>query len=204
MTRILSQTPPQQSGPRTRFLVVKRLPGERRSARLLLAAASILILLLLFLVDPQSNHLPACRFHALTGHSCPSCGLTRSFFALRHFDVGAAFGFHPLGPIVCLALLAGTLKSLIEGLSGRGWGLAIEWRSRRTFSGLILGLWVCLWLSVWGVRLNAERRAQQQPAAAACDVASAQSRASEYCAGERFLGCVECLRAGTLLEVPSL
>jgi hypothetical protein len=48
----------------------------------------------------------ACVSHALFGIDCPMCGMTRSFVALAHGDVAAAFAFHPAGPLLFVAMLA--------------------------------------------------------------------------------------------------
>jgi hypothetical protein len=48
----------------------------------------------------------ACWFHAATGLDCPFCGMTRSFVALAHGQVAAAFRFHPAGPLLFVAMLA--------------------------------------------------------------------------------------------------
>jgi hypothetical protein len=41
-----------------------------------------------------------CMFRNLTGHSCPGCGLTRSFSFLAHGDLRDGFHLNPLGPIL--------------------------------------------------------------------------------------------------------
>ncbi|MHC5038921.1 MAG: DUF2752 domain-containing protein [Planctomycetota bacterium] len=56
--------------------------------------------------------LPCCLFRALTGAPCPLCGLTRSFVSLSHGDFKAAFLFHPFGPVLYLAFIAGCLMQL--------------------------------------------------------------------------------------------
>jgi hypothetical protein len=40
-----------------------------------------------------------CPFRRLTGLPCPGCGLTRSWVAFAHGDVGDAFGYNWFGPI---------------------------------------------------------------------------------------------------------
>ncbi|NVB80590.1 MAG: DUF2752 domain-containing protein [Kofleriaceae bacterium] len=44
--------------------------------------------------------------HAAFGIDCPMCGMTRSFVALAHGDIGAAFRFHPAGPLLFVAMVA--------------------------------------------------------------------------------------------------
>ena len=47
-----------------------------------------------------------CPSVELFGVSCPFCGMTRSFVALAHGDLGASLRFHPAGPILFVAMLA--------------------------------------------------------------------------------------------------
>jgi hypothetical protein len=46
-----------------------------------------------------------CWFRAAFHIDCPFCGMTRSFVALAHGDVAAAFRFHPAGPLLFVAML---------------------------------------------------------------------------------------------------
>ncbi len=68
-----------------------------------------------------------CWFQGLWGIGCPTCGLTRSFVSLAHGDVVEAFGWHPMGPVLALWLMA-VLVLVIGGrvrgkspMSGRAW-----------------------------------------------------------------------------------
>lgn len=47
-----------------------------------------------------------CWLHAAFGIDCPMCGMTRSFVALAHGQLGAAFSFHPAGPLLFAAMVA--------------------------------------------------------------------------------------------------
>jgi hypothetical protein len=46
-----------------------------------------------------------CLVHAVTSAACPLCGMTRSFVALAHGDLGAAFRFHPGGLLLFVAMV---------------------------------------------------------------------------------------------------
>ena len=54
--------------------------------------------------DPsRAVFFPLCPLHALTGLSCPGCGLTRGFHALFHGDIAAALQLNLLLPVYALA-----------------------------------------------------------------------------------------------------
>lgn len=50
----------------------------------------------------QELGLPPCPSVLLFDRPCPGCGLTTSWTALLHGQIGAAFSAHPLGPILYL------------------------------------------------------------------------------------------------------
>lgn len=58
-------------------------------------------------VDPAAGRVPLvpCLFHAVSGWSCPLCGLTRGTNHLLHGDLGAALAMHPLTPVVVAAVI---------------------------------------------------------------------------------------------------
>src|SRR3954453_19408279 len=47
-----------------------------------------------------------CPFRHITGHPCPTCGLTRSGVAFLHGDFGASFHAHPFGPLLFVVAIA--------------------------------------------------------------------------------------------------
>jgi hypothetical protein len=92
---------------------------------------------------------PACAFRRLTGYPCPGCGMTRSFVSTAHGEIAAAFGYHPLGPILFLLVLA--------QLPYRAWCL---WRGPPRWAGhrgRSRWIWLCLiaLAAAWVCRLAA-------------------------------------------------
>lgn len=47
-----------------------------------------------------------CPIKALTGISCPSCGMTRAYFSLLRLKPSLAFAYHPLFPLPAIVLVA--------------------------------------------------------------------------------------------------
>lgn len=59
-----------------------------------------------------------CPVHALTGHDCPGCGMTRALMALARGDVAASVRQHPFGAPVLLWAVAAALLPPMRLLRG--------------------------------------------------------------------------------------
>ncbi|MFE0751575.1 DUF2752 domain-containing protein [Gordonia sp. NPDC058843] len=83
-----------------------------------------------------------CPFAVMTGLPCPGCGLTRSWVAFMHGDVGSAFTFNVFGPVF-LVLAAVTVVAATVTLVRRRGGPLAGWRD------LVLGPVGAVLLGVW-------------------------------------------------------
>lgn len=54
-----------------------------------------------------------CPIKALTGVSCPGCGMTRAFISLLNLKPSLAFYYHPLFPLVIIFAIAFFFKEKI-------------------------------------------------------------------------------------------
>lgn len=90
-----------------------------------------------------------CLFAHVTGLPCPGCGLGRSFVALTHGAWYEALVFHPLGPLVYLALAVVLVRLLVGAVRRRPLRPWLPQRLR----------WPAAWLGVatvvlvWAARL---------------------------------------------------
>ena len=62
---------------------------------LTIACIGIIVLLVLY----------ACPSSYFLGIPCPGCGMTRAFLSLLHLDFKTAFFYHPLFPVVIIAII---------------------------------------------------------------------------------------------------
>lgn len=53
----------------------------------------------------NSNTLPDCSFHNITGYLCPACGNTRAVLSLLQGHFFRSFGYNPMIPVLALVLL---------------------------------------------------------------------------------------------------
>ncbi len=83
------------------FLGRFHFDGWRLWCELLLIAAIITY----FAASTTICDVPLCPFRHFLGWSCPTCGTTRSVWAILHGNFAAAWGFNPLGFIVVIALV---------------------------------------------------------------------------------------------------
>jgi len=72
------------------------------------------------LAAPSGETLPTlCWIRATTGYECPMCGLSRSFVAFFHGDLGHAFRFHPLGPVLAIGTVIVLVAVFWLAIAGR-------------------------------------------------------------------------------------
>lgn len=79
--------------------------------RKILGASGLAVIALSFALGPAfwQGQADLCAFHAMTGLPCPTCGMTRSFAATAHGQLGLAFHYHAFGPFAFVALLLASL-----------------------------------------------------------------------------------------------
>lgn len=60
--------------------------------------AALAVVVLSFVLPPDRGFgVPLCQFRVVTQLPCLACGLTRSYIALAHLNLGRAAFYHPLG-----------------------------------------------------------------------------------------------------------
>ncbi len=88
---------------------------------------------------------PSCGFLARTGYPCFGCGMTTSFSAMAHGQIGLAFSAQPIGAVGFVAVAIAGIAGLIELLTG--WALLSRLRPRFWWIGLVVGVvltgWAC-------------------------------------------------------------
>jgi hypothetical protein len=125
---------------------------EHRIAKAFISGGLFVGLLILFLVPPANLPLPACVFHSITGHSCLTCGMTRSLHAIMRGDFAASIRYHLFGPVVFLGMLLCLMHFAAETIRGRRHAL---WDGGKIWSR-VAGMVAILWFVYWGARLAAE------------------------------------------------
>jgi hypothetical protein len=86
-----------------------------------------------------------CWFRAAFHLDCPFCGTTRSFVALAHGDVAAAFRFHPAGPLLFAAMLVFLGAAVVALVRSRP-PLVERRRFMRGFEAVVV---ICLLIGVF-------------------------------------------------------
>jgi len=128
------------------------LARSDRIARGLIAAGIFAVLATIFLVPPENVPFTACAFHSLTGHSCLTCGLTRSLHAISHGDLITSLRHHVMGPVIFIGALLLFLVPAMEAIAGKR-----KWLPLRGRNAKIIALHIAVfWLFYWGVRIMSE------------------------------------------------
>jgi len=77
-------------------LKFKKATGSFKQERLPVLLFLFGLLLLYFLHAFSSLHLELCLFRRVFGFNCPSCGVTRAFFAASRGEILTAIAYNPL------------------------------------------------------------------------------------------------------------
>jgi len=134
-----------------RFEYYKSLPSKIISKAIVALGLLTILLCSLFLDPDRVNFLP-CFFRQITGHRCPSCGLSHSFHAISHFHIQESFKFHLMGPVLYLILLLLLLKLSVEIIIGKEVQIKVEPKLSR----ITLAIFLCLWIVFWIIRFLGE------------------------------------------------
>ncbi len=114
--------------------------------RIVPAAAILAVLLVSLLLDPTEVSYPSCLFKSITGYNCPTCGLTRSFYAMSHLNISEAFVFHLMGPPVYTVLLLFFLKFTYESFSGKDVWININPKIKKYSVICFFMVWFSYWI----------------------------------------------------------
>ncbi len=105
-----------------------------------------------FVINPQRLPFLRCLFHEMTGLSCPTCGLSRSFYLASHLRFWEAMQLHVMGPIIYLLALLLFLKCSFEVFSRKVPKLIIK---PKVFKMMIV-VFASVWFGFWMLRLVSE------------------------------------------------
>ncbi len=102
--------------------------GSTTIERILAGAALIFggfgVFVVAYFNPAASAFFPICPFHALTGYSCPGCGLTRGFHSLFHGDILSALTYNVMLPVYLVIFLYIGVSFLLIVFRGRGFNVA--------------------------------------------------------------------------------
>lgn len=65
----------------------------------------IVVLIIAFVIGLFAFDKYRCPLYVIAGIPCPLCGMSRAFFSLFAGDIKEAFYYHPLWPIVVIAVV---------------------------------------------------------------------------------------------------
>ena len=87
-----------------------------------------------------------CPFRLATGLPCPGCGLARSWTALGHGDVAAAFDRHPFGPPLFAAAIVAVAAVAISVLR-RAAPVDLAGRAGSRPALVVAAAWCAAWIT---------------------------------------------------------
>lgn len=127
---------------------IRQLPRTVNPRKVYRAVGLLGVLLIPVFLNPVELGWQVCYFKLITGYSCPSCGMSRSLYAVSHLRLQESFHFHLMGPIIYASLLLLFLKFSFEAVSGRD----ISVKQNPLILKIVIAAFVSLWFGFGIVR----------------------------------------------------
>lgn len=128
------------------FFTTAPLIKRKKDNRVFIVLIFFMLLILTLFVDPRDVSLLACHLKNSTGYSCPTCGLSRSFFSMAHLNIGESFDYHLLGPILYLCVVGVFVKSSMELILNKEIKTMIHPYVPKVLIAMIAVVWLISWL----------------------------------------------------------
>ena len=120
--------------------------------KILISILSLVLLITIGVFEPDQINFTTCEFRELTGYSCPTCGITRSFHASVHLNFTDALKYNPFGILIVTALIAFLLNTVLEFVNGGKYSIKLK---SSFYKYALLLLFIC-WVVFWIARIISE------------------------------------------------
>jgi hypothetical protein len=127
-------------------------PTERRM-RALLALGVFLCLVAVAELPPEGVPLLSCPMKDLTGHTCLTCGMTRSLQACLRGDVMRSFQDHLMGPVLFSGMVIAIFLWSLEGTTGKRLWCASATAILRKITPIFVIIWIGYCLIRWSAEI---------------------------------------------------
>jgi hypothetical protein len=111
-----------------------------------------IILVIPYFISLENLPLPECSFKSLTGYSCPSCGITHSFYAMAHGQIWKSIHYNFMGTLFYISSIFLIIITAITILTGK----SILPRIIPCHPKFIIIFILLSWASFWFIRLFSE------------------------------------------------
>ena len=122
------------------------LSGRQKRNKAAWISGLAIILIYSVVVNPAHTNITTCRFNTLTGLDCPTCGISRSFYAFSHFNFSDAFHYHIFGPLLFSLFIFFLLLFSTELILNRDLKIFSSIIHLKWIIGASFGIWMAVWL----------------------------------------------------------
>ena len=123
------------------------LSMRQKGNNIFLAVLFFILLILSLFIDPREASVLNCNFKSLTGYGCPTCGLSRSFYASANLNIIEAFSYHLLGPLFFFSIVVLFIKSATEIALKKKIILTIHSSIAKATLIILMITWFLFWMS---------------------------------------------------------
>jgi len=133
--------------PMKRFLI-----DRKHLQKIIIIIIFGIMIIIPYVYTTNNIPLPACAFKSITAHSCPTCGISRSYFAMAHGEFVESLNYNFMGTLLYILSIAVIFRQIINLIRGKE--IRIKFKTRVIKVVIIVIL--CSWITFWMVRLFTE------------------------------------------------
>ncbi len=124
----------------------KILSSKKIIQKRIWAAILLGVIGLAFLINPTDTNFITCQFKELTGHSCPTCGMSRSIHSASHLQIIDSILFHPIGTILFFGFIILFFKFSFEAVTKNEIQFKVDGFLIKIFCISIVIFWIWFWI----------------------------------------------------------
>ena len=128
------------------YFITSPMKKRTRENKIFMVFVFIALISLTIVIDPRDVSVLSCHFKSMSGFNCPTCGLSRSFYAMAHLNISEAYGYHFMGPVFYFFVIVFFAKYSIELFINKEINNILNPAITKVLLSALFGIWLLFWV----------------------------------------------------------